>query len=78
MDKPETAPQTAAETMIEKMTDLAGEMAEVAAAGQAVGLQILAAELEALGQVIPGLAVAEPGHRATDAEIEANFDNMPV
>lgn len=74
MDKPETD----AETVIEKMTNLAGEMAEVAAAGQAVGLQILAAEMEALSQVIPGLAGAQPDHAATDAEIEANFDNMPV
>jgi hypothetical protein len=57
------------------------EMTEVALAGQAVGLKILAAEMEALSHVIPGLVGAEPQavvEGRTDAEIEADFDNMPV
>jgi hypothetical protein len=58
-----------------------GEMTEVALAGQVVGLKTLAAEMEALSQVMPGLVGAEPQAGAkgrTDAEIEADFDNMPV
>jgi hypothetical protein len=58
-----------------------GEMTEVALAGQAVGLKILAAEMEALSHAIPGLVGAEPQavvEGRTDAEIEADFDNMPV
>jgi hypothetical protein len=58
-----------------------GEMTEVALAGQAVGFKILAAEMEALSHVIPGLVGAEPQavvEGRTDAEIEADFDNMPV
>ena len=64
-----------------QVAQLMGEMTEVALAGQAVGLKILAAEMEALSHVIPGLVGAEPQAGAkgrTDAEIEADFDNMPV
>ena len=64
-----------------QVAHLMGEMTEVALAGQAVGLKILAAEMEALSHVIPGLVGAEPQavvEGRTDAEIEADFDNMPV
>ena len=64
-----------------QVAHLMGEMTEVALAGQVVGLKILAAEMEALSHGLPGLVGAEPqagvGCR-TDAEIEADFDNMPV
>ena len=49
--------------------------------GQVVGLKILAAEMEALSHVMPVLVGAEPQagvEGRTDAEIEADFDNMPV
>jgi hypothetical protein len=64
-----------------QVAHLMGEMTEVALAGQAVGLKILAAEMEALSHVIPRLVGAEPQavvEGRTDAEIEADFDNMPV
>ena len=64
-----------------QVANLMGEMTEVALAGQAVGLKILAAEMEALSHAIPGLVGAEPQavvEGRTDAEIEADFDNMPV
>ncbi|CAM8648147.1 hypothetical protein MCEREM30_02305 [Paracoccaceae bacterium] len=64
-----------------QVAQLMGEMTEVALAGQVMGLKILAAEMEALSHVIPGLVGAEPQagvEGRTDAEIEADFDNMPV
>jgi hypothetical protein len=64
-----------------QVAHLMGEMTEVALAGQVVGLKILAAEMEALSQVMPVLVGAEPQagvEGRTDAEIEADFDNMPV
>jgi hypothetical protein len=64
------------ETMLEGMTHLAGEMTEVAVAGQAAGLRLLAAEMQALAHLMPGMAGVP--HAMTDAEIEADFDNMPV
>ena len=65
---------------------LMGEAVEAAAAGQALTLALLQAEMEAMAQLIPGLA---PGRSETDAEeearrreeearIETDFDNMPV
>lgn len=43
------------------------------------GLSLLRAELEALAVLMPGLAPVLPAAETrTDAEIEADFDNMPV
>ena len=73
--------KSSAATPAEQVAHLMGEMTEVALAGQVVGLKILAAEMEALSHVIPGLVGAEPQagvEGRTDAEIEADFDNMPV
>jgi hypothetical protein len=53
----------------------------VALAGQVVGLKLLAAEMEALSHLMPGVPGVEPQvapESRTDAEIEAGFDNMPV
>jgi hypothetical protein len=64
-----------------QVAHLMGEMTEVALAGQVVGLKILAAEMEALSHGMLGLVGAEPQagvEGRTDAEIEADFDNMPV
>jgi hypothetical protein len=65
------------ETPAEQMAELAAEMTEVMVAGQTAGLRILAAEMQALTQLMPGLA-HPAGEGPTDAEIEAEFDNMPV
>ena len=66
--------------MLGEMAHLAGEVTEVAvaaqAAGQAAGLRLLAAEMQALAHLMPGMAGV--AHAPTDAEIEAYFDNMPV
>lgn len=69
---------TKTETPLEQMAHLAGELTEAAVAGQAAGLRLLAAEMQALGQLIPGLGGPGGDHPARDAEIEADFDNMPV
>lgn len=67
-----------------EVAGLMGEAVEAAAAGQAMGLALLRAEMEALSQVMPGAAApedaaeAEARHAAEEAEIEAGFDNMPV
>jgi hypothetical protein len=66
------------ETTLDHMAHLAGEMTEVALAGQAVGLRLLAAEMEALAHLMPGSSDTNLAPSATDAEIEADFDNMPV
>jgi hypothetical protein len=69
------------------MTDMAalmGEAVEAMAAGQAMGLALLKAEMEALAQVIPSggaeedAAAAEASRQAEEAAREAGFDNMPV
>lgn len=65
------------ETPIEQMAELAAEVTGVMVAGQSAGLKILAAEMQALTRLMPGIAhPAEAG--PSDAEIEADFDNMPV
>ena len=65
------------DTPIEQMAQLAGEVTEVMVAGQAAGLKILAAEMQALTQLMPGMA-HPAGEGPSDAEIESDFDNMPV
>lgn len=65
------------ETGVAQMAHLAEEIADGIVAGQAMGLQVLAAEMQALSRLIPGMVYAE-GHAPTQAEIEADFDNMPV
>ena len=64
------------ETTLDQMAHLAGEMTEVAMAGQAAGLRLLQAEMQALAALVPGLSGHSPSQ--TDTEIEADFDNMPV
>jgi hypothetical protein len=74
-------------TKVKDMTDMAalmGEAVEAMAAGQAMGLALLKAEMAALAQVMPGAvgdatdAEIEARHAAEEAEVEAGFDNMPV
>jgi len=73
--------KSSAATPAEQVAHLMGEMTEVALAGQVVGLKLLAAEMEALSHLMPGVPGADPQpnpESRTDAEIEADFDNMPV
>ena len=71
-------------TRLTDMAGLMGEAVEAAAVGQAMGLALLRAEMEALSKVMPGAdepedaAQAEARHAAEEAEIEQGFDNMPV
>lgn len=66
------------------MAALMGEAVEVMAAGQAIGLALLKAEMDALASVLPGMDVPETeaeveARRAIEeAEVESGFDNMPV
>ena len=44
--------------------------------GSRAGLRLLAAEMQALASMMPGLAA--PSALPSDPEVEAEFDNMPV
>lgn len=71
-------------TGLTDMAALMGEAVEAMAAGQAMGLAVLKAEMEALTQVLPGAvpdedaAAADQRRLAEEAALEADFDNMPV
>ena len=65
-------------TKLDTMAHLASEMTEAVMAGQATGLRLLFAEMEALTQVLPGHPLTEAERAAAEAETEAEFDNMPV
>lgn len=65
------------DTPIEQMAQIASEVTGVMVAGQTVGLQILAAEMQALTQLMPGMTQSA-GDAPSDAEIESDFDNMPI
>lgn len=63
------------------LAHLAGEFVEAAVAAQNIGLALLQAEMQALTQVLPGTAA--PAHSEAElaraeAQVEADFDNMPV
>ncbi|HSF65184.1 MAG TPA: hypothetical protein VLA78_12395 [Paracoccaceae bacterium] len=59
--------------LAEETGALAERMAEGQQAAAEVGLRVLLAEMQALAAVLPA---AHPPR--SDAEIEADFDNMPV
>ena len=61
---------------IEAMARVAGEVTAAAIAGQAAGLGLLLAEMQALARMMPGSPA--PVHERDQAEVEADFDNMPV
>lgn len=61
---------------IEAMAKVAGEVTAAAIAGQAAGLGLLLAEMQALAQMLPGGTAPLP--ERDQAEVEADFDNMPV
>jgi len=61
---------------------MAAELAEGLAIGQTAGLLVLRTELEALAQVMPGMAPHRPATEAelqlADEAVEDGFENMPV
>lgn len=64
---------------LQRIAQLAGEVAARAARGSAVGLAPLLKEMQALGEILPGLAQQRGAEQiALEAEIEAGFDNLPV
>ncbi len=63
------------QTGIEKMAALTGEMTDLAFAEQAIGLQVLLAEMQALSTLLPGAA---PDPARDPEQIESDFDNMPI
>jgi len=64
---------------LRRIAQLAAEAADRAATGGAVGLAPLLKEMQALGEVLPGLVQQKSAEQiALDAEIEAGFDNLPV
>lgn len=75
---------TKSKTDLTDMAALMGGAVEAMVAGQAMGLALLKAEMEALAQVLPTAendataAEDEARAREEDAAREAGFDNMPV
>lgn len=70
---------------ITRMAGLMGEAIEAAAAGQALSLSILQAEVAAMAGMLQGHtptpeteAEQEERRRNEEARIETDFDNMPV
>lgn len=70
---------------ITRVAGLMGEAIEAAAAGQALTLSLLQAEVEAIARMLPGHgqpeeteAEQEARRRDEEARIESDFDNMPV
>lgn len=61
---------------LDQMAKVAGEVTAAAIAGQAAGLGLLLAELQALAQMMPGSPAPIAGR--DQATVEAGFDNMPV
>ena len=57
---------------VDAMAHLAAEMTEAVVLGQAKGLRLLLAEMQALTQVLPGRAQSDVAHQTSDAEIEAD------
>ncbi|OHC58738.1 MAG: hypothetical protein A3D16_17125 [Rhodobacterales bacterium RIFCSPHIGHO2_02_FULL_62_130] len=66
-------------TQTNSLAHLAQDMTAAAIAGQAVGLTVLLVEMQALSKLIPGAAEHDPAETLRhEAEVEADFDNMPV
>lgn len=64
---------------LRRIAQLAAEAADKAAHGSAAALAPLLREMQALGEVLPGLPPRPvEDNLVLDAEIEAGFDNMPV
>ena len=55
------------------VAQLVDEVVQITLAGQAMGMQVLLAEMQALQGMLPGVPTGEKAEEA-----EAAFDNMPV
>jgi hypothetical protein len=58
----------------EDLLKLEGEVVKAGLAMQQSSLELLQAEIKALAAILPG----QPAPERSDAEVEADFDNMPV
>jgi hypothetical protein len=71
-------------SLAEDILALEAQLLSAGLAVQACSLDVLKAEMCALGAILPGQIPAADGHAAqsnakqSDAEVEAEFDNMPV
>lgn len=64
---------------INPVAHLAQDMAGAAVAGQMAGLALLLAEMQALTHLMPGSVQHDAAETLRhEAEVEAEFDNMPV
>ncbi|AZL57466.1 hypothetical protein EI545_00575 [Tabrizicola piscis] len=64
-----------------KPTDLIRKEADFVEAGlslQTESLRLLLAEMQALAAVLPHVGKIEPSSAETEAQVEADFDNMPI
>lgn len=76
-----TDPADPIATSADEMRAVVDGLASAALIGQTMGLQVLAAEMEIMSHLVPGMTDKEPDTRTAaeiDAEIEAGFDNMPI
>jgi hypothetical protein len=61
------------------MTEMTGEILAATLSAQAVGMDLLLAEMRALSEVLPGALGQMPElPEHIEATEEADFDNMPV
>ncbi|WP_309666794.1 hypothetical protein [Tabrizicola sp.] len=71
-------------TLVEDILALEAQLLSASLAVQACSLDVLKAEMCALGAIMPGHIPAADSHgpqddaTQTDAMVEAEFDNMPV
>lgn len=59
-------------------TQIASEIVEAAVTAPTIGLKVLLAEMQALSHVIPGSQETPEQRAKHEAEVEADFDNMPI
>jgi len=66
-------------TQTNTLAHLAQDMTAATIAGQAAGLTVLLVEMQALSKLIPGATAHDAAATLRhEAEVEADFDNMPV
>lgn len=64
---------------VARMTRIQERMAEGLVPGAETAMRLLLAEMEALLSILPGAEpMTEAERSASEAEVEAGYDNMPV
>lgn len=63
---------------LDAVAQLTAQITEAAVLGQAAGLRLLYAEMQALTQVMPGQPMSAGARITPETDTEAAFDNMPV